>query len=111
MFSRYIAVVGWNPSITLFLDETAVIRSDLNHEIEQYSLPPWRHDGPIVAGHSEDICSMTVSRHSNLLVTADFSGEICVWNAVSGHILKRLEEVPDTHGEYRVTTVFIRFPR
>ena len=73
-----------------------VIWDKSNLEVEQHCLPPWSHDGPVVVGHSEDICAMAVSKHSNLLATADFSGEICVWNAVSGHILKRLGKVADS---------------
>ncbi|KAM7535370.1 hypothetical protein Aperf_G00000104447 [Anoplocephala perfoliata] len=98
--STYIAVVGWNPRITLYLDDPETFWSESNHELEQLFLPPWRHDEEDVAiGHQEDICEMAVSHSSDLLATADFSGEICVWNAASSHVLKRLGQNESRKGE------------
>ncbi|KAL5109467.1 WD repeat-containing protein 49 [Taenia crassiceps] len=89
---RYIAIVGWNTKVTLYQDDTDIVWEKGSDEIEQLFLPPWRHDGTTVEGHHENICEIAVSKYSKLLSTGDFGGEICIWNAVSGHILKRLQE-------------------
>lgn len=85
-------MVGWNPRISLYLDDPETFWSESNRELKQRFLPPWRHGEDISIGHQEDICTMAISRSSDLLATADFTGEICVWNAVSGHVLKRLRQ-------------------
>ncbi|VDN97225.1 unnamed protein product [Rodentolepis nana] len=95
---RYIVVVGWNPRICLYLDDLETFLNEANHEIKQHLLPHWRDDKDTSVEIQEDICAMAISRSSNLLATADFIGEICVWDAVSGHVLKRLEKPDDRKG-------------
>lgn len=106
---RYIAVVGWNTRVTLYQDDLETVWGEGGGEIEQHFLPPWRQDGTAVEGHHEHICEITVSRRSNLLGTGDFGGEICVWNAVSGHVLKRLEEQVDAKSHQKQSLTGLAF--
>ncbi|VUZ50068.1 unnamed protein product [Hymenolepis diminuta] len=104
---RYIVVVGWNSRISLYLDDPETFWDESNRELKQCFLPPWRHGEDISIGHQEDICTMAISRSSDLLATVDFTGEICVWNAVSGHVLKRLQQTDNRKGRNISGLVFL----
>ncbi|KAM3182872.1 hypothetical protein ACTXT7_011475 [Hymenolepis weldensis] len=105
---RYIVVVGWNPRISLYLDDPKTFWGESNRELKQRFLPPWRHGEDISVGYQEDICTMAISRSSDLLATADFTGEICVWNAISGHVLKRLRQTDNRKGRNISGLLFLK---
>nr|VZI07991.1 unnamed protein product [Spirometra erinaceieuropaei] len=102
-FNRFIVSVGWDRHINLYAD-VIEDRGALKESIGQIQrpIPHWGHD--LTIGHAEDIQALAVGS-SGFLATADFAGEILVWNTVSGHIFKRLSVISSTERTSSVTSI------
>lgn len=85
----FIASIGWGKRIHIYSDAPEFVVMEPRGKLLTRPLSNWRHDND-TTGHRMDLLAMAICRSTSLLATADYSGEIIVWNAVSGHLFKRM---------------------
>lgn len=83
--NKFFCAVGWDKRIRLYPDFQG---GDIQDEYKQYQhpMPFWKSD--LDHGHRDDIVAVTYCP-PHLLATCDYSGNIFLWNLVSGHIFKK----------------------
>ncbi|KAL3317599.1 WD40 repeat domain 95 [Cichlidogyrus casuarinus] len=99
--NQFIVAVGWDRRINVFIDPYPVTsksgvkaqqrNTEANDSVTTYSkiMPENAWPDDLVAGHQNDILSIA-SGPPRFIATGDYSGQVLVWNMISGHIFCRL---------------------
>ena len=104
---KYIASVGWDNKISLFLDEPGNFLSVPKKELDGTFMGE-RH------GHVDDVLTICYDKSRGVLATGSVDGTIIIWNVRSGHV-KRKFSAPNIEdhapAERAVEKVHISFSR